>query len=43
MARTTQKKSYKILSIDPQLKDCENDINLRMERHTDARRQGQPR
>lgn len=39
MAKTAQKKSYKIISIDPQLKEYESDINLRMERHTRVRQQ----
>ncbi|MDO4357777.1 MAG: alpha-amylase family glycosyl hydrolase [Clostridia bacterium] len=39
MARKPQKKSYKILSIDPQLQDYEGDINLRMERHARVRQQ----
>ena len=39
MARKETKKSYKILSIDPQLQNYENDINLRMERHTRIRQQ----
>ena len=39
MARKETKKSYKILSIDPQLKNYESDIDLRMERHTRIRQQ----
>ena len=39
MAKAKVEKSYKILSIDPQLKDYESDINLRMERHTRIRQQ----
>ena len=39
MKRATKQVQYKILSIDPWLKPFYNDIELRMRRYNDVRRQ----